>query len=143
MTETKDLKLDDVVVKSNHRKHFDKDRMNELADNVRQFGVLEPILVRRVDDEYHLIAGARRLRAAALAGLPTIPVRVLDVDEQKAAEIQLLENLQREGLGPIEEAEAFQTLLTGGPAHRGNPGGTGGQVGRLRLPRPEADGAPG
>ncbi len=113
-TETREVALDDVRVMTNHRHHFDKAGMDELASNVRQFGVLEPLLVRRVDDELHLIAGARRLRAAKMAGLTMVRVNILDVDAATASEIQLLENIQRKGLEPIEEAEAFKTLLENG-----------------------------
>lgn len=111
-----DVKTVDIVTNGNARRHFDEGRMKELADNIRKVGVLEPILVRPgTDGGYILIAGERRLRAARAADVRTIPVRVLDVTEAQAAEIQALENLHREDLGPIEEARAFKTLLdTGG-----------------------------
>ena len=107
MTETKDLKLQDVVVAANARRNFDEAKMAELTASVKQFDVLEPILVRRVDDHYQLIAGERRLRAARAAGLEKIPARIMDVDEKGAAEIQMLENLHRVDLGPVEEARGL------------------------------------
>jgi ParB/RepB/Spo0J family partition protein len=114
MTETKDLKLQDVVVAANARRHFDEAKMAELTASVKQFDVLEPILVRRVDDHYQLIAGERRLRAARAAGLEKIPARIMDVDEKGAAEIQMLENLHRVDLGPVEEARGLNALLAAG-----------------------------
>lgn len=116
MIETKEIKLDDVAVVGNFRRHFDAMRMAELTASVAEFGVLEPILVRANETagDYFLIAGERRLRAAKGAGLKTIPARIMDVDENAAAEIQLLENLHREDLGPVDEAQAIFTLMQAG-----------------------------
>ncbi|MBI4396333.1 MAG: ParB/RepB/Spo0J family partition protein [Elusimicrobia bacterium] len=110
-----DVMIDSISVRANHRRHFDEKRLNELAENIKKVGVLEPILLRAGGNlKYELIAGERRLRAAKQAGLIYIPVRVLDVNEAQAAEIQALENLHREDLGPIEEAQAFKLLLENG-----------------------------
>lgn len=94
------------------RKSFDEDALLELADSIRQFGVLQPLLVRKRNDYYEIIAGERRWRAAKLAGLKEIPVIVKEYNEQEVVEIALIENIQRENLNPIEEAMAFKKLLT-------------------------------
>lgn len=103
-----------IVVESNFRKSFNKERLEELADSIKKVGVLEPVLLRFKGNAHVLIAGERRLRAAKIAGLQEIPARILDVNDDQAAEIQALENLHREDLGPIEEARAFKTLLDQG-----------------------------
>ncbi|MBO7170612.1 MAG: ParB/RepB/Spo0J family partition protein [Clostridia bacterium] len=93
------------------RKAFDQDALASLADSIAAHGVLQPILVRQVAPErYAIIAGERRWRAAKLAGLSEIPALVVEMDERTAAEVALIENIQREDLNPIEEAEGFATL---------------------------------
>ena len=93
------------------RKNFDSDALSELADSIATHGVLQPILVRETGNgRFQIIAGERRWRAAKLAGLTEIPAVVLDRDDLAAAEIALVENVQREGLNPIEEAGAFRSL---------------------------------
>ncbi len=94
------------------RKNFDEDALQELADSIKQFGLLQPILVQDRKDYYEIIAGERRWRAAKLAGLKEIPVIIRDYSEQEIAEISLIENIQREDLNPIEEAQAYKRLLT-------------------------------
>jgi len=94
------------------RQHFDPDRLQELADSIRQQGVIQPIVVRRDAEGFELIAGERRLRAAQLAGLEMIPAQVKRADERDSLEVALLENLQREDLNPIEEARAYLRLQT-------------------------------
>ena len=94
------------------RKHFDEDALQELADSIKQFGLLQPILVQDRKDHYEIIAGERRWRAAKLAGLKEVPVIIRDYSEQEIAEISLIENIQREDLNPIEEAQAYKRLLT-------------------------------
>ena len=108
------LDIQEIEVTHNVRRNFDKDRLEELAENIKAVGVLQPILVRANGEKYQLIAGERRLRAAKLAGLQQIPARILEADDKTAAEIQAFENLHREDLGPIEEAQAFKTLLDQG-----------------------------
>ena len=93
------------------RKKFEEDALLELADSIKQFGVLQPLLVRKRKDYYEIIAGERRWRAAKLAGLKEVPVIVKDYTEQEIVEIGLIENIQRENLNPIEEAMAFKRLL--------------------------------
>lgn len=94
------------------RKFFDEDALQELADSIKQFGLLQPILVQNRGDYYEIIAGERRWRAAKLAGLKEVPVIIRDYSEQEIVEISLIENIQRENLNPIEEAMAYKKLLT-------------------------------
>jgi ParB/RepB/Spo0J family partition protein len=105
-----------IEVRSNIRKHFNPAQMKELAANIKKVGILEPLLCRFNGNKqgYILIAGERRLRAAKEAGLVNVPIRVLDVNDQQAAEIQAFENLHRADLSPIEEARAFKMLLDAG-----------------------------
>lgn len=95
---------------TNPRATCSADALNELAASIRLRGVLQPILVRAVGERYELIAGARRLRASVLAGLTTIPARVVAMDDQAARETPIIENLQREDVHPLEEAEAYERL---------------------------------
>ena len=94
------------------RKNFDEDALVELADSIKQFGVIQPLIVQKKDDYFEIIAGERRWRAAKLAGLKEVPVIVKEFTDQEAVEIALIENIQRENLNPIEEALAYKRLLT-------------------------------
>lgn len=94
------------------RKNFDEDALQELADSIRQFGVIQPIVVQDRKDHYEIIAGERRWRAAKIAGLKEVPVIIKNYTEQEIVEISLIENIQRENLNPIEEAQAYKKLLT-------------------------------
>ena len=94
------------------RKQFDEDALLELAESIKQFGVLQPLLVQEKDDYYEIIAGERRWRAAKLAGVKKIPVIIKKLTAQEIMEISLIENIQREDLNPIEEAMAYKRLLT-------------------------------
>ena len=93
------------------RKKFEEDALMELSDSIKQFGVLQPLLVRKRKDYYEIIAGDRRWRAAKMAGIKEIPVIIKDYTEQEIIEIGLIENIQRENLNPIEEAAAYKRLL--------------------------------
>ena len=93
------------------RKHFDEDGLLELAESIKQYGILQPLLVQEKSGYYEIIAGERRWRAAKLAGLKEIPVIVRNLTEQQIVEISLIENIQREDLNPIEEAQAFRRLM--------------------------------
>ena len=93
------------------RKNFDEDALQELADSIKQFGLLQPILVQERKDYYEIIAGERRWRAAKIAGLKEIPVISRNYSDQEIVEISLIENIQREDLNPIEEAQAYKRLL--------------------------------
>ena len=94
------------------REHFDEERLQDLAASISRHGLIQPVIVRRLDSgDYQIIAGERRWRAARLAGLTEIPVRVLHADDQSVAELALVENLQREDLNPMEEARGYQKLM--------------------------------
>ena len=94
------------------RKNFDEDALQELADSIKQFGLLQPILVQDRKDHYEIIAGERRWRASRMAGLKEVPVIIRNYTDQEIVEISLIENIQREDLNPIEEAQAYKRLLT-------------------------------
>lgn len=107
------VKLRLIEANSNQpRKVFDEDTLAELAESIKKYGVIQPIVVRKVEDHYEIVAGERRWRAAKLAGLREMPVIIREYTDQEMAEISLIENLQREDLNPIEEAKAYQTLIT-------------------------------
>ena len=118
--ESKDGKATETIVKITQvepnreqpRKNFDEDALQELADSIKQFGLLQPILVQDRKTHYEIIAGERRWRAAKLAGLKEVPVIIRDYTDQEIVEISLIENIQREDLNPIEEAQAYKRLLT-------------------------------
>ncbi len=107
------IRISQIDPKSDQpRKSFDRAALEELADSIREHGLLQPILVREFGEgRYQIIAGERRFRASKLAGLTEIPAIVLDKDDRKAAEISLIENIQREDLNPVEEAMAFRALM--------------------------------
>lgn len=97
---------------SQPRKRFDDESLQELADSISQHGIIQPLTVRRLSSGYYqIIAGERRWRAARLAGLQEVPVIVIEADDRKAAELAMIENLQREDLNPMEEAAGFQSLI--------------------------------
>ena len=97
--------------KDQPRKAFDEDALIELSESIKQYGVLQPLLVQKKDDYYEIIAGERRWRAAKLAGVKEVPVVIKDYSTQEVMEIALIENIQREDLNPIEEARAYQRLI--------------------------------
>lgn len=114
----KDQKTDQIEVDliktalSQARNDFDKNKMKELTASVKEHGILQPLLIRKKGDEYELIAGERRLRAAKNAGLKTVPVYLIEADDERAAEMGLIENLQRENLNAVEEALAYKEMQT-------------------------------
>ncbi|NLM42041.1 MAG: ParB/RepB/Spo0J family partition protein [Firmicutes bacterium] len=93
------------------RQHFDEEKLQELAQSIAELGLLEPVLVRRTGQTYQLIAGERRVRAARIAGLSEVPALVKDFGDLEVMQVALIENLQREDLNPIEEAEGYQRLI--------------------------------
>ena len=97
--------------KAQPRKYFDKEKLEELASSIREHGLLQPIIVRKVDDKYQIISGERRWRACRMAGLVEVPVILKDLDDKQVLEIGLIENLQREDLNVVEEAEGYQALM--------------------------------
>jgi len=113
------VKKEEVMIKTSEiepnreqpRKNFDEDTLLELAESIKQFGILQPLIVQKKNDYYEIIAGERRWRAAKLAGLKEVPVILKNYTEQEIVEISLIENIQRENLNPIEEALAYKRLL--------------------------------
>ena len=93
------------------RKNFDEESLQELADSIRQYGILQPLIVQKKGNHYEIIAGERRWRAAKLAGITDVPVLIREYDKQQTMEIALIENVQSEDMNPIEEAQAFQQLI--------------------------------
>ena len=93
------------------RKKFSEESLAELADSIRQYGIIQPLIVQDKNGYYEIIAGERRWRAAKLAGLKEIPIIIRDISQQEVMEISLIENIQRENLNPIEEALAYKRLL--------------------------------
>jgi ParB family chromosome partitioning protein len=97
--------------KSQPRKHFDEILLNELAESIIAYGIIQPIIVKKQNDYYEIIAGERRWRAARIAGLSTVPVIIKEYSRQETLEIALIENIQREDLNPMEEAESYKMLI--------------------------------
>lgn len=107
-----ELKINEIEPNAGQpRKFFDDEKLVQLSESIRQHGVIQPIIVKKNNNNYTIIAGERRWRAAKLAGISTIPALIKDFTEQQVMEIALIENLQREDLNPIEEAEAFINLM--------------------------------
>lgn len=107
-----ELKINDVEPNSGQpRKVFDQEKLQALADSIKDHGIVQPIIVRKEDTRYIIVAGERRWRAAKIAGLKAIPAVVKELSTREVMEVALIENLQREDLNPIEEAEAYQKLL--------------------------------
>ena len=106
------LRLDDIIPnRFQPREVFDETGLQELADSIKEHGVIQPIIVRQIGDKYELIAGERRCKASALAGLTTIPAIIRDMDDKESAKVSLLENLQRRNLSAIEEARTYKRIL--------------------------------
>ena len=113
------IKKEEVMVKITEvepnreqpRKNFNEDALLELADSIKQYGILQPLIVQKKGSHYEIIAGERRWRAAKLAGITDVPVLIREYDKQQTMEIALIENVQRADLNPIEEAQAFQQLI--------------------------------
>jgi ParB family chromosome partitioning protein len=114
MEETKALLscgIEEIVPnRSQPRKHFDESKLQELAASIKEKGILEPLIVRKVDQGYEIVVGERRWRAAQKAGLREVPILIKEIGERESLELSVIENLQREDLNPLEEAEAFKRL---------------------------------
>lgn len=93
------------------RVNFDEDSLMELSESIKQYGIIQPLIVKKKDNYYEIIAGERRWRAAKMAGLKEVPVVIKDFSDQQIMEVALIENIQREDLNPIEEAQAYQRLI--------------------------------
>jgi len=108
-----ELKINEIVPNTGQpRKNFDQDKLKNLAESIQKHGVVQPIIVKREPNGYSIIAGERRWRAARIAGLKTIPAIIKDMSSLEIMETALVENIQREDLNPIEEAEAYQKLIS-------------------------------
>ena len=106
------LYLDDIIPnRFQPREVFDERPLKELAVSIKEHGVIQPIIVRKVNDKYEIIAGERRYKASALAGLTKIPAIIRDLDDKETSKVALLENLQRKNLNPLEEARTYQKIL--------------------------------
>lgn len=106
------MKISDIEPnREQPRKNFDKEALQELADSIKQFGIIQPIVVQKKDDYYEIIAGERRWRAAKLAKLKEVPVIIKEYSNREVMEIALIENIQRKDLNPIEEALAYKSLI--------------------------------
>lgn len=107
-----EMSIEDIVPNPNQpRTHFNESALEELSESIRENGVLQPLLVRKHDSKYEIIAGERRYQASKIAGLTKVPVIIKDVDDQKMLELALIENLQRSDLNPIEEAMGYRQLI--------------------------------
>lgn len=107
-----EMSIEDIVPNPNQpRTHFNESALEELSESIRENGVLQPLLVRKHDSKYEIIAGERRYQASKIAGLTKVPVIIRDVDDQKMLELALIENLQRSDLNPIEEAKGYHQLI--------------------------------
>lgn len=118
MLENKDVKLisinDIVPNRFQPRQIFNENELNELADSIKQHGIIQPLILRTLGDKYEIIAGERRYRAAIIAGLYSVPSIIVDKDDDESAEIAIIENIQRKDLTPIEEAKSYKKLLNRG-----------------------------
>lgn len=107
-----DLNIEEIFANEDQaRKTFDPDRLKDLAKSIENYGVIQPIIVRKLDDKYEIIAGERRYRASKLAGKTTIPAIIKDLDDFQREKISLIENVQREDLNPYEEALAYKSII--------------------------------
>ncbi len=107
-----EIDINSIVINKNQpRKNFDNEALEELVQSIKKFGILQPIIVRKVGNNYEIIAGERRYRSALLAGLKKVPVIVKNLEDKEAFSLSIIENIQREDLNPIEEANAYQELV--------------------------------
>lgn len=111
--ETKnEIDINSIIVNKNQpRKNFDNETLEELVKSIKKFGILQPIIVRKIDDKYEIVAGERRFRSALLAGLKKVPVIIKSLEDKEAFSLSIIENIQRENLNPIEEASAYHELV--------------------------------
>lgn len=110
-----EVALDDIIPnRFQPRLSFDEQGLNELADSIRQHGIIQPLVLRKIGDKYEIIAGERRYKAAYIAGLTTVPAVIINLNDNESAEVAIVENIQRRDLSPIEEAKSYQKLLDRG-----------------------------
>lgn len=109
----REMKINEIEPNAGQpRKYFNDDKLSQLAESIKIHGIVQPLIVKREEDTYKIVAGERRWRAARLAGLETVPVIVKEMSSKQVMEVALIENIQREDLNPIEEAEAYDKLMT-------------------------------
>lgn len=109
----REIKINEIEPNAGQpRKYFNDDKLTQLAESIRLHGIVQPLIVKREEDTYKIVAGERRWRAARLAGLETVPVIIKELSSKQVMEIALIENIQREDLNPIEEAEAYEKLIS-------------------------------
>ena len=107
--------LDDIIPnRFQPRLSFDEDALNELAKSIRQHGIIQPLVLRKVGNKYEIIAGERRYKASYIAGLTKVPAVIIDLNDNESAEVAIVENIQRKNLSPIEEAKSYKKLLDRG-----------------------------
>lgn len=110
-----EISLDDIIPnRFQPRLSFDEDALNELAKSIRQHGIIQPLVLRKVGNKYEIIAGERRYKAAYIAGLTKVPAVIIDLNDNESAEVAIVENIQRKNLSPIEEAKSYKKLLDRG-----------------------------
>ena len=110
-----EVSLDDIIPnRFQPRLSFDEDALNELAKSIRQHGIIQPLVLRKVGNKYEIIAGERRYKAAYIAGLTKVPAVIIDLNDNESAEVAIVENIQRKNLSPIEEAKSYKKLLDRG-----------------------------
>src|SRR5574344_1086659 len=109
------VNLDDIIPnRFQPRIAFDEQGLKELSDSIREHGIIQPLVLRKLGNKYEIIAGERRYKAATMAGLVTVPAVISNIDDNKSAEVALVENIQRRDLTPIEEAKSYKNLLDKG-----------------------------
>lgn len=110
-----EVSLDDIIPnRFQPRLSFDEQGLNELAESIRQHGIIQPLVLRKIDDKYEIIAGERRYKASYIAGLTKVPAVIIDLNDNESAEVAIVENIQRKDLSPIEEAKSYKKLLDRG-----------------------------
>lgn len=112
-TGVREMKINEIEPNAGQpRKYFNDDKLSQLSESIKLHGIVQPLIVKKEDDTYKIVAGERRWRAARLAGLETVPVIIKEMSSKQVMEVALIENIQREDLNPIEEAEAYEKLMT-------------------------------
>ena len=110
-----EVSLDDIIPnRFQPRLAFDEQALNELAKSIRQHGIIQPLVLRKIGDKYEIIAGERRYKASYIAGLSKVPAVIINLDDNESAEVAIVENIQRKNLSPIEEAKSYKKLLDRG-----------------------------
>ena len=107
-----EINIEDIVANEGQpRKNFDQEELKDLASSIKKYGIIQPLLLKKKEDKYEIIAGERRFRAAGLAGLERVPAIVKDISDDESSRIAIIENIQRKDLNPVEEAMSYRHLL--------------------------------